>query len=890
MNNRIFLERLNLENFRCFDQLSIGPFQKFNLIYGRNGSGKTSLVEAVEIALSGHSSRIQGPSNIKEVVARLPAAPVKIGIIRGEEEIYSFDSSRRRSFVPTTALFNLFGISATGPRAKTLLPDLLETHSLLYAERIVQFLEADKRDKLHQVLNESVAGRTAMEQWGRIEAAKLVIARKLRERQKEKEDASKRIEELEEQLEVLKLGDEDDLEAKWKEVYADSPLIIRFFPENITYDESTHPSLPLLIHIETHVRDTKILCDEISAELKTHEEGKFNSLGDVSSEYARIQESIKNTKNKVDKEEKAIQDLQGKIAAKEALIRKTSVEIESKNNSLNKLSSFEQTVKTIMDWLPEILASKRTANLEKGLIKTEEKIRNLEAAAEKMDTLPSVESIRAAIQHLDSTNKAFLTTKETSANNEQAQRSKEAQLKEVEISLTQHRTRSEMAKKTFLELHGRIDEYLELIATNQCPSCGTVFDSPVELRSAIEALRNATEDIEELPWLRVTMDKKLLLERELSTIINTGKALARKIAELDLECKSTAKNISLFEKLIEECKVAFRLAGFEIPEYGKDFLSERVEKLSHISVKALIDEMRKQRLHLLEEIGGVWKELRRDEYRTTRYVLEELIATVPETCQKQDFHPPKELKMESYTSLFENVKGQQESIIKDIGTLENAVKELQKEVVQLNQEVAGHKQQLEECERVIRRLNVSLEKIALLRSKVERVCQTGLFKENETFKTAPAIKELAGILVALETLKQNMIQRDENNKLQVHIKKEYTHLKEKKGNLKGDITKLDAFRQKLGKIQSPQEYTAGTLKQHEKLINKFFQNLHWPRDFDDVAFDLGKDFEIKVSNISTGERRPAHQQLSADENSCGRGRRRSFRDRDFVLSVAAPRQ
>ncbi|MBA7569958.1 DNA replication and repair protein RecF [subsurface metagenome] len=254
MNNRIFLERLTLENFRCFDQLSIGPFQKFNLIYGRNGSGKTSLIEALEIALSGHSSRIQGQRNIQEVVARPSGSDFKIGILRGKDKIYSFDSSMHRSFVPTTALSNLFGISTTGPRAKTLLPNLLETHNLLYAERIVQFLEADKRDKLQQVLNESVAGRKTMEQWGRIKDAKLVIARQLRERKEEKKAVIDRMKELKKQLEALQLENTDDLEVKWKEIYAGSPLIKRFFSENITKHESISPNIRFLIHIETHVR------------------------------------------------------------------------------------------------------------------------------------------------------------------------------------------------------------------------------------------------------------------------------------------------------------------------------------------------------------------------------------------------------------------------------------------------------------------------------------------------------------------------------------------------------------------------------------------------------------------------------------------------------------
>jgi len=86
MNSQIFFERLNLKNFRCYDDSQIGPFQKFNLIYGRNGSGKTSLLEALEIALTGRTSRIQGHAKIQKVVARLPGLPVNIGIVGSSAE------------------------------------------------------------------------------------------------------------------------------------------------------------------------------------------------------------------------------------------------------------------------------------------------------------------------------------------------------------------------------------------------------------------------------------------------------------------------------------------------------------------------------------------------------------------------------------------------------------------------------------------------------------------------------------------------------------------------------------------------------------------------------------------------------------------------------------
>jgi len=788
-------------------------------------------------------------------------------IVKGKESISGFDSSKHRAFLPRKAIANLFGIHTTGQRAKSLLPDLFETHNLLYAERIVQFLDADKRGKLHQVLNESVAGRATMDQWGRIEAAKLVIVRQLRERKESIIDVRTRMTEFKEQLASFQLKDADDLEAKWKKIYTSSPLIINLFQENIGDNKSVPPSPDILIHLETHVQDIKTLCDEISTELGAYEGGKWKSVREVSREHTRIQKSINNTQGQVSKKEKEIWGLQQEIAKKEKHKSKTSVEIVSKHNLLKNLTSFEIVIKTVIDWLPEIMAGQRTAELERELNRTKERNRNLEAAAEKMDLLPSVEAIYITIQQLDSSTKALPVTKAEAAELEQAHHSKKQKVKEIEDSLQQHRAQNEMAEKAFLELHGRLEEYLKLISTKHCPSCGTAFDSPEELLSAIETSREAAECFGGLSGIEKDIEKKLILEREISKLVDKKEKLDKEIAERNSMIKNSAENINLYEKYITECEIAFRLASFDISENAEKSLSERVEKLSRIPVESLITGVHKTILSLSEEIGGIWKELRRDEYLTKRYEIEEFIAKVQEICQKHNFQHPEELKMESYALLLKNVQEMKRQAREDVVTLENLVEISRNEIALLSQEMTGGKQQLEEYERGFRRFNATLEKIALLKTKYERVSRAGLIGENETLDAESVAKELSGILVALETLKQKVIQQDENDKLKVHIKEEFSGLDKKEKKLVKHITKLRLFLAKLKKTQSPQDHTAHVLKKHKKPINRFFQNLHWPRDFDDVRFELGKNFEITVRNITKDKRCAAHDELSAGQRA-----------------------
>lgn len=73
-NNRFFVKSLKLENFRCFENAELGPFDPhFNLLVGANGVGKSSVLVAIANALRkignpdvrGLPSSLVGPSDIR---------------------------------------------------------------------------------------------------------------------------------------------------------------------------------------------------------------------------------------------------------------------------------------------------------------------------------------------------------------------------------------------------------------------------------------------------------------------------------------------------------------------------------------------------------------------------------------------------------------------------------------------------------------------------------------------------------------------------------------------------------------------------------------------------------------------------------------------------------
>ena len=58
---------IHLRNFRCFDSLSIDLSSKTTLFYGKNGCGKTSILESIYVASSGRSFRT---SNLESLIKK----------------------------------------------------------------------------------------------------------------------------------------------------------------------------------------------------------------------------------------------------------------------------------------------------------------------------------------------------------------------------------------------------------------------------------------------------------------------------------------------------------------------------------------------------------------------------------------------------------------------------------------------------------------------------------------------------------------------------------------------------------------------------------------------------------------------------------------------------
>ena len=83
----MLIEELRLKNFRNYSELTLHPHPGVNLFFGRNGSGKTNLLEAIHYCSLGRSHRISNDANAVKNGEAFALSSVLIRNSLGQREI-----------------------------------------------------------------------------------------------------------------------------------------------------------------------------------------------------------------------------------------------------------------------------------------------------------------------------------------------------------------------------------------------------------------------------------------------------------------------------------------------------------------------------------------------------------------------------------------------------------------------------------------------------------------------------------------------------------------------------------------------------------------------------------------------------------------------------------
>ena len=83
----MLIKELKLKNFRNYEELEIHPHPGINLFFGRNGSGKTNLLEAIHYCALGRSHRVSNDASVVKNGKAFAQSSVIVQNALGEREI-----------------------------------------------------------------------------------------------------------------------------------------------------------------------------------------------------------------------------------------------------------------------------------------------------------------------------------------------------------------------------------------------------------------------------------------------------------------------------------------------------------------------------------------------------------------------------------------------------------------------------------------------------------------------------------------------------------------------------------------------------------------------------------------------------------------------------------
>lgn len=864
----VLFDSLEFQNFRCYDVPEIGPFRGFNLIYGRNGSGKSALLEAIEISLTGRTSRLPPGEDWVKAVARNKRQPIRITLKKGNTGLYTFDSARKRSFNSKKILSALYNIYADGKKAKGLLSDKFETHNILYPERIVQFLEANKKDKLKDVLNESVAGRETMGEWSKIDEARKCISRLLNESDQANINLSAELQDLRQQLGDLEAEDTEDLTSHWEKLRLRVPRVL--LPPELEHFEG--PELVFMEHLNgllARLRYVRNLCEEIEVASGILADRSHSTLKNILDRIQEGQKQLADRNERIARLEKDIQSNRREIEEKQRKQRGTNNDLKKLQREVEELTDFRKIVWTVKNWLPELTTAKLSETLENESRDTKNKIRRIKEALQKRDSLPNPSEITETIGKNKEISQELSTMMRKQTEIRGVIQKDIERLSAVEGDFKRAQTLEEHASRTLNEMYARLDELVKLVPGNQCPACGTMFNSPEELLGAIKSARKAADELISISKDQDLIDLKLSLEREVSLHRGEDEALKSSISQFETKLWDTAQEIARYEERIKDAEDAIRSAGIDFPERVWQSLATHLEAVLGLDFSIPIRDLENQRERLSKELDMIWNGLRRDDFIAKRYEIEEALVTVNELGTRYSFPQPSKLVESSYESLLNMIEKKSFEVSNEISVLINALQIAENEIKKLHQESELKTEEVEQDIRDVARLQSLNDQFAILKAKIERLVGLGLLTADEHVLYLGSIQtNLNDTIPAIEAFGKVFAQHVANGRLKEHLKNKLEELKNKINKVGRSQMKLRECQERLGAVQSPEQYTGQILKRYEKTINSFLSSLHWPRDFFDVRIEAENGFEITMSNvISPEDRRPAHHKLSAGQRA-----------------------
>ena len=863
------IHKLSVEDFRCLPDQEVGPFGDFNLVFGANGSGKTSLFEAIELALTGASARIRTRQEIQAIVSRSASASACVTVYGSNDIPLGTFFNGKLKGGPQAQIRDLFGLDVTGKKASRLLPQLFSIHNVLYADTIVSFLRADQKKALNDALVELAAGVGTMRTWRKLEAAQKQAASVC-------QDATSQLDRREEEVQRLQ-GVSNGLaidDTKHLSIYGKQ--LAERLPAGM-WDEGVVPPFEPLTSFLGQVARIEPRLSEV-----------LNVIDDLASHEAvaggATWESINEEKGRAEAGVAEAQRIRGEAAAQLDTGRTTRRELRKARDvelrhlaklgaRKERLAALSRGLETLREWSPEAQAQQEEKELKRERAMQDEVLQAWTRIEAEAKALPSVEETSANWKELARLKNDEAVLKRSSAEKVRAEQEARVKLDEVEKTMRASEETWSSIQDAVHELHAKASIVSEAHPNRECPVCGHDWQSEERLADAV------AQHFETLSRLLGQPSESL------STLLSSRDALRSAATQAATERdaiaarqKEVGEEMNIIESELSGAATrANRIIGaigrsdpsLEAPPIDLDSIGERYPGFRSEELREQVQNARNAVDAVDSQTNALWTGLRREEFLELSTEIEAHRASLESGLRAAELDAPGELTRSALRQLQEDVATLLAKAAVDQREAEANRVRLERKLAELEARLLELQADLEAADLRVEESVVKSSRAAHLVSQAERLAVKGMVQRGGGLRLEEARRVIADAVADVAYLMKEGPRYAKQLQEASQIRSELGRAQAAKEIASRELTAATQLKQRLSTLAAPGDAEAHTLEAMAGTISNVFGRLHWPFDFKSVAFDEGNGTpEVLVEpRFGAGDLVPAHERLSAGQRA-----------------------
>lgn len=841
---------IKIDKFRSFSIPFEIPLTPFTLLFGSNGSGKSSILEAIELCISGNSSRTYA-SGVGDTIEEIRTTGNREGLNiqlcdEQNKPICSFNDRGPNLAFPRL-LRKFYKREAHHRTAQSLLATLFATHNLLTQDRIVRLLDADSKDDLDKITQEMVAGANIVERWDKFQRLGTAVTKAYHEVVENESHLRVDLENIESNIRKSYEAQERDLIQKSRDIYK-MLMDISLKKVNDLKDDDLKSVLSWVQVIAVLIKESRLVIQGVRERAK---DKYILNIDDIKYEIDIYKRDLSDTVSLSEEVKKSLEILSLKDSEVNNIYARKKVELRRQNELIDKFKVMLSNMYIIKEWRAELLADFYTQAIENERKVLKHELFQYDIVINLLNEYPSVKKINMALEGVKRLQNDYNEKKKNRDALESEVGKIEIRLKE----LNEEFSSLSQSKKSLITQYERLYALIESILSaksqlSKCPTCGTQFTDREllinKIKENITKLRKEEGTYPDIFRLIPEHEEKLRVLKEnlklLNELIsNTSKTLNDRQQQIKEWHQSAVQ--------IKDTLITLRFADIED--------QDTTDLKQFCQYTKLIDISKKQQ-YIKNNINDIdfkllqqWQGLRKETYANASDDLVKKLESIPELrkiLNNADLLKAKVIETEHImTQLIDNKENIQKDIdgyLIDTANLKGQIKVKQ---TQLNESLAN-KNELEKKIKELANLLSGANKInSLFERPLTVVNIEDLQKklDNVSARNQGLEESLVSLMQIINNQRRN---EEQKNKILTQMKCNYEKKRQVEKLYKGFIA------------VTPLEWRLRKeWEQYQLYINDLFLKLQTPPDFSEIKLHGEKlNFNLMAISRSSKEAKPAN--------------------------------